>query len=67
MLISIGCSHRPAVSPVPAPDWERGFETVPMYGDDFDYLGDGYCLTENDYRELYLFILNVDSTCGIEY
>lgn len=59
MLISVGCSHRPSVAISP-PDWEYGFGEVTDEDETF------YCLTENDYRSLFTFILDVFGTVGIE-
>lgn len=66
MTIFAGCSHRPAVVPIPPPDWLYGFQEYEAYDEDGMYAGDIYCLTDWDYRMLYEFFLNVKDTCGIE-
>lgn len=64
--MSTGCSHRPAVVPVPPPDWVNGFQEYEAYDEYGMVMGNIYCLTEWDYRMLYEFFLNVKDTCGLD-
>lgn len=61
-MISVGCSHQPAIR-IPPPDFQHGFFKLDMYSDSLEYGGEAVCLTEDDFRELYTFLLNAEEFC----
>ena len=60
------CSHLPAISPIPAPEYEVGWFKVDLYDDHGNITGEAACLIPNDFGENYLFFLNVEDVIGIE-
>jgi len=62
LMTLVGCSHQATILKIDAPNFNGGFSEVGIYGEEGLYERDMYCLEEEDMRELWRFLNDVNDS-----